>query len=490
MSFFKSRGESLCKPYRLCIAVYFIFISVSAHAQPQPYYFSALSKAAYPQKITELGQRKIPVVYTDKKEQKAYEGIIKSRNEELKSDFENDMLIDDTMLINKCKRIIHRIMPANNPFPEDSISLYINRSPVANACCHGEGTLYVNLGLFLWIDNEDELALVLGHELSHQLLNHSESKIRKNIALLSSDDFIEEMKSIRKSTDGKYERYKALMKDLVTQTGTHSRYKESEADSLGIILVKNAGYNVQNAALILLKLDKVDELFTASNLYDVKSMFAKYSADGLIHQMAKKYNGLSMVEVTMNADKDFDSVKTHPDCIVRFKKTSGLASPVPVNCCSTVTPLSGAIKEHALAELVRYEFEANHLTVCSHLCLFALKNGFSNAYYSDFLTASFAGIFDADKHLEKFSATDSRAKAGSTLKELQDYIFNANSESLAAIAAAFLNGTPDKNSEDYHFAQYKYDTQVKAQDAATAEKNFLAAYPNSKYTYLLKPKTR
>lgn len=64
---------------------------------------------------------------------------------------------------------------------------------------------------------------MLGHEFARYLLHHFDKAIQKNIALLSSDEFRDEIKSIRKSRDGKYERYKALMKDFTVNNGKHSR---------------------------------------------------------------------------------------------------------------------------------------------------------------------------------------------------------------------------------------------------------------------------
>ena len=241
----------------------FAYLSIESIAigQMNTEYFSPLSAGSYSQKIAELKARIVPIIFTEKKEQKTYAEIINERNKSIVDALEQNRIVYDTMLLNKCKAIIEKIKVANMSFSFNNISFYINRSCIANASCYGEGSLFINLGLFLWIDNDDEMALIIGHELSHQFLNHADSKIKKDIALLSSDDFINEIRAIKKSSNGKYERYKNLMKELVVQNGTHSRYKESEADSLGLALIKNAGYNIKNAANILLKLDHVDDLF-------------------------------------------------------------------------------------------------------------------------------------------------------------------------------------------------------------------------------------
>ena len=458
-------------------------------AQTGTFYFSPLSSTAYAPKILALKGRVPAIVYTDKKQQKAYAEIIAGRDKSLIEDFEENQLIDDTMLLHKCNTIISKMKAANPAFPFNNITVYINRSCVANASCFGEGTLFVNMGLFLWIDNDDELALIIGHELSHQFLNHAESRIKNNIALLSSDEFIAEMKAIKKSQDGKYERYKKLMKDMVTENGTHSRYKETEADSLGLILTKNAGYNTTAAAQILLKLNNVEDLFDAGNIYSVKAAFEKSGADSLVFRKNSKYHGLSNETVTMSADKGFDSIKTHPDCVVRYKKLVGQTAEKPViKCCTAISPFFKGSKERALIELVRYEYEKGQLTLCAHVCLFALQNGYTGSFYNAFLSLCFSGIYAADKKFQKFSVTDSKAKANSTLKELQDMIFNTNSDNIATIANYFLSNAGSQADEDYLFAKLMYNKAVTAQDEAGLAKHFTTNFPHSKYIYLLNTK--
>ena len=141
--------------------------------------------------------------------------------------------------------------------------------------------------------------------------------------MLTSDEFKEELKKIKKADYGKFDRFRKLMKGLNIESGKHSTYKESEADSLGLILTRNANFNIDNGAKILLKLDKVDELFSSNKLYALKEILGKAPVDQSYFIVKPKYNGLSSVKVTMNADKDMDSIKTHPDCIKRYETISG-----------------------------------------------------------------------------------------------------------------------------------------------------------------------
>jgi predicted SprT family Zn-dependent metalloprotease len=447
----------LLASYRKLLFTLLILGIIPAHlrAQGSDIYFSALGSSNYQEKITQLEKYVVPKHYSEKSSQAWYEEILTDRNKNLLYLFKEDGLVYDTLLLSKCNSIFNKIAAANKSFKFDTIRLYINRSMVANAACFGEGTIMVNLGLFLWVDNDDELALVIAHEIAHQLLNHFESKVEKSIAMLTSDEFKQELKDIKKADYGKYERFRKLMKGLTVESGRHSTYKESEADSLGVVLIKNAGFNIMNASKVLLKLDKVDDLFTSS------------------------------LNVTMNADKDFDSIKTHPDCIRRYEAIAGKNNPATINCCIDLNNLNGRYKENAMLEIVRHLYETNSIGLCAHVSIFALKNNYNPAIYNYFLSLCFSRLYYNDKHLERFNAVNANAGRGTNLKELQDFLFDVSTADLETLSAWFLNYKVNAGSEDFEFANLMYNTQVKMKDTATAYNDFNNKFPKSKYQYLI-----
>ncbi len=483
---------SLKLPYikLLCTLMGLTVLSAYLQAQQVAGNFSPLSSVTYKEKIVQLEKYVAPKFYADKSSQAWYEEILTDRNNGLLYSFKEDKLIYDTFLLNKCNSILNKIAAANKNFKFDTVKLYINRSVVANAACYGEGTIMINLGLFLWVDNDDELALVLGHEIAHQLLNHSESKMEKSIATLTSDEFKDELKKIKKADYGKFERFRKLMKGLSIESGKHSTYKESEADSLGVVLIKNAGFNIPNASKILLKLDKVDELFTSNKLYTIKDFFEKAPIDLSYFKVKPKYKGLSSANITMNADKDLDSIKTHPDCIKRYETIAGKGNLPTLNCCSALNTLSGSYKENAMLEMVRYLYEKNSIGLCAHLSIFALKNNYDPAVYNYFLSLCFSKLYYKDKNLERFNAANANAGRETNLKEIQDFLFDVSSADLDKLAAYFLNYKASANSEDFEFANLMYNIQVKMKDEITAYADFDKRFPKSKYHYLIQKKIK
>jgi hypothetical protein len=475
------------KPLHQRLVIYcciFLFLS-ALHARGQAPRFAPLGATQYAGKVAELKKFK-PGQYADAKDAQAwYKELMETRNKALLEEFEQNHLVHDSLLLDKCNQLFARIKKANAKYKFDSITLYLNRSLVANAVCYGEGTIMLNLGLLLWVDNDDELAFVIAHELSHQLLRHNALQMEKTVNLLTSNDFKDELKSIKKADYNKYSRFRELMKGVKVENGIHSRFKESEADSLGTVLILNAGFNKLAAAKMLLKLDHAEELFTAKGLYDVPAAFANTGLEGTYFQPQKKYNGLSMANVTMNADVDIDTLKTHPDCKQRFVKIVPGNADTVVQCCKKINNTLPQVKERALQELLRYYFEKNSLTSCIHLCLLAKQYGYNAATIDFFLTASFARLCRNDVELERFSSVHVGAKAGSDLKLLQDFLLEMSLKDLQTVTVFFLNRNVAKGTEAHAFASLLHDCVVKQAAPEPRMETFAKTYPGSQYQYLL-----
>ncbi len=466
------------------------FISITIYSQQTNYDFATLGSKKYADKIKQLEKFVVPKYYTDKSAQAWYDEFLTSRNKSLLASFKNNEILYDTILLDKCNTILKRMSFANSTFKFDTIKLYINRSIVANAACYGEGTIMINLGLFLWVDNDDELALVLGHEIAHQLLNHSDSRMQKTIATLTSDEFKEELKDIKKADYGRYDRFKNLMKGITIESGKHSRYKESEADSLGVILCRNAKFDITNAAKVLLKFDYVDDLFKSNKLYTLKDFFTTTTIDFSLFTTKPKYNGLSGANVTMNADKDIDSIKTHPDCKKRYESIIRKSTIPNIVCCTSLDNSYTQFKEKAMLEIVRYLYENNSIGYCTHLSLFALKNNYNPLFYKNMLSSCFSKIYYNDINLKRFNSVNAEADRESNLKELQDYLFAVSNKDLETLAASFLTKTETTNAVDFEFANTMYQTQVKQKDTASAYNSFNTKFPNNKYSYLIQKKQK
>jgi predicted Zn-dependent protease len=123
---------------------------------------------------------------------------------------------------------------------------YVVRMPVFNATMSPNGVLQVWSGLLLRVENEAQLAAVLGHEIGHFLRRHSLQRFR----------------DVRNATDALAFFQIALAFVGVPAVGelttlavagslqSFSRTHEREADGYGLLLMSQAGYDPREAAKI------------------------------------------------------------------------------------------------------------------------------------------------------------------------------------------------------------------------------------------------
>lgn len=74
----------------------------------------------------------------------------------------------------------------NNP-KKDQITIYLTRHPSFNAFTNDFGSVYVNIASVSKLDSEQELLVLLAHEISHVLLRHTHQFEEYNKKLESND---------------------------------------------------------------------------------------------------------------------------------------------------------------------------------------------------------------------------------------------------------------------------------------------------------------
>lgn len=107
-----------------------------------------------------------------------------------------------------------------------------------NAMCFPGGKILVLSGLLEATGrNRDKLALVLGHEVSHALLEHGRAGMSRDWALFSS------MWIMAKSFKMGMTRFSVALSDMQTSLLPMNRQQERDADTLGLELMARAGFN-------------------------------------------------------------------------------------------------------------------------------------------------------------------------------------------------------------------------------------------------------
>lgn len=155
-----------------------------------------------------------------------------------------------------CSKLINAM---NNYFnstgqenPIQGINWHIDlvQSEEINAFCLPSGNIVVYEGLANFVDNDDQLAAVVGHEMAHAIANHSNERMsRATLTQSIHNAIISAAQASGKVTDSQLAVFNSAL-GLGSQYGIilpFSRKQEYEADHIGLIFMAIAGYNVEQA---------------------------------------------------------------------------------------------------------------------------------------------------------------------------------------------------------------------------------------------------
>lgn len=252
-----------------------------------------------------------------KKEQKLALQYIKGRSEMI-----SDMLKNGNFLLNSplnvyLDNLFKRILTAN-PDINSNTTLLLSRSGSVNAFTTGDGFFVLNLGLLTQLKTESELAFVIGHELSHQSLDHVNQSLREKAELEADPDRIKEINRIMRSEYQVSSKLSTVILPGMIASRQFKRNREFEADSLGYLYATRSGFSSMGSIAALEILDSVDVSLYGKNipwhfLYESMECSAKSDFENVSIE-----SSLGSFEV-VNQDL-VDQLKTHPDCELRIDR--------------------------------------------------------------------------------------------------------------------------------------------------------------------------
>lgn len=324
---------------------------------------------------------------------KDFEGFFKDFEKEIKE----GSFCFDSRFIDYSYQMLNNLRK-DNPLIPVNTQILISKEPNLNAYCMPDGTFVLNMGLFYWLDNDDQLAGVLSHELSHKILEHS---LKRELHIAQETLVSKTKKEVKTINKQKYNKNRAaldLIKSKLYATGELNKKNEYSADSLGIILVKKSLYK-QGAFIKALQLTaKYDTLKPKGlNIEIYKKMF------NLPKQSFKEEwlnrEGFSQYDYSLYKDKfNKDSLSSHPeeeDRIKRLKedfpelkKESGGFAP-----SETFKKLQEIAKNEQVPSV--YFFEEYGVGI--YLCLMHLQANAEDAYYREWLGKCFNKIYEGRK---------------------------------------------------------------------------------------------
>jgi predicted Zn-dependent protease len=155
----------------------------------------------------------------------------------------NDTLNKDPAMLKRVNTISQRLISQTAVFRADALDwnweVNVIDSEELNAFCMPGGKIMVYSGLIEQIALTDqEIAIVIGHEIAHALREHSREQVSQAMAAQTAIDIGTSLLGLGTVTSSMANSgYQALV------ASKFSRNDESESDSIGLELAARAGYN-------------------------------------------------------------------------------------------------------------------------------------------------------------------------------------------------------------------------------------------------------
>jgi len=196
------------------------------------------------------------------------------------------LVLTDNTVNAYLQAVLDRVIPTDVS-RKVSINIHVIRDPVVNAFALPNGDIYLTVGLLALLNNEAQLAFVIGHEVAHVVERHGLQQLRERKSKIIAAHI----------TDIALFGTSIAYVPFVASIAGYSREQEKEADLIGLTYLAAAGY----------PLDGADQLFAL--LQEVKpgeslinSIFGDHPANKLRAQYVKEF--ITKRHLSLNANKD------------------------------------------------------------------------------------------------------------------------------------------------------------------------------------------
>lgn len=307
---------------QLLVFLILFFSTLYCTAQLKPVYTfqkdDTLLKRKYYNQSVQTKDRLVNALGKEYKDD--YKNFYESRLETVKDLLISSRTVTDSIAHRYLQSLVNRIIAANPELKGTDLRTVFTRDWWPNAYSIGDGTLAVNAGLMVYMNNEAELAFAISHEIAHYYLDHSTKAIKKYVETVNSDEFQKELKRLSKEQYRVNEQLEKLAKNIVFDNRRHSRDKEAEADRYGFLFMKRAGFDGMAVKTTLQMLDKVDDtaFFKPLNLAQELNFPGYPFKDKWIKKESAIFGAMGADDASGLTKKEKDSLKTHPDCSKRI----------------------------------------------------------------------------------------------------------------------------------------------------------------------------
>lgn len=357
-----------------------------------------------------------------------FEKQVKNKDFIFKSDYDTNV-----------KSLIQRLRNNNPKIPND-LKILIARDNTPNAYCLLDGTFVINMGLFSWLYNEEEIAAVIAHELGHRIEEHS-FKLFIGIVENNQQDK-QTVKNLKGVTENTNQKAFDILKNRMYKKGAEKRKQEIEADSLGYVIFRNSGFQKIEFANTLKRLQDFDTISPRKLKVETYKKFFELSKQPFKDKWLKKED-FSLYNYNFYKEKlSKDSLASHPEITKRIEKLKKLFPELN----QTAEPLKPsesylALKKAARLEILPNYYHSEDYGLGIYVSLQFLQDGEDEKYYKNWLGKYFAKIYEARKNynLNRYLDRIEPKDQSESYQQFLSFMWNLSLEEIKNISDYYQN---------------------------------------------------
>ncbi|WP_449399866.1 M48 family metalloprotease [Chryseobacterium wanjuense] len=170
---------------------------------------------------------------------------------EFEKDFEKKVkdkdFVFNSVFDNKVKNLIERLRK-NNPQIPQNLKILVAKDNTPNAYCFADGTFVINMGLFNWLNNDDQLGAVISHELGHKISEHT---LKSFLDLIDQDQMDKiTVHNIKSTKENRNQRAFDVLKNRIYKKGAEKGNLKCRQILSDMLFLKTVILKEQNSLIL------------------------------------------------------------------------------------------------------------------------------------------------------------------------------------------------------------------------------------------------
>jgi len=356
-----------------------------------------------------------------------FEKQVKNKDFIFKSEFEASI-----------QSMIQRLKKNNPKIPQD-LKILIAKDNTPNAYCLADGTFVINMGLYSWLNNEEQIAAVISHELGHKIEEHSLKTFLKIIEQDKQDKIVVENIKSTTTSRSQIQNQKAfdIFKNTVYKKGVERRQSEMQADSLGYVIFRNSDFKKAEFVNALQRLQDFDTISPRELKVETYKKLFNLPKQAFNEKWMKKED-FSLYNYNFYKEKlNKDSLASHPEVSRRIEMLKRTFAELKTPAASEKpTDLFVALQKTARMEILPNYFHSEDYGLGIYAAMQFLQDEEEEKYYKSWLGKCFAKIYEARKNynLNRYLDRIEPKNQSESYQQFLNFMWNLSLEEIKNIA--------------------------------------------------------